>query len=329
MALINDVRNTVLAIINKNNYGYLSPQDFNLYAQQAQMDLFEDYFYQYNQYINRENLRQSGTGYADIVKGLVEVIDSFSVESFLIGGNGANQWNLPLDYYLINKIFHYPNLLTNGITTSSSANQLVNNLLVPPALSPPAFDTGVTGFNVFPATGSIVVNTSTLAQSFVNSVVDATTLNLATNIFFSITVPPSESYSIFDASTIVEVERVSQNKLFYLTSSTVTAPSNLFPAYVLSGNTITVYPTNIQADGAVKTQYIRYPLPPKWTFKTITVGEPLFNASQADFQDFELPLSDAPGLIAKICQYVGIEIREADVYGFGQAEEKANNQIQV
>ena len=60
MAMINNVRNTVLAIINKNNYGYLSPQDFNLYAQQAQMDLFEDYFYQYNQYINRENARQSG-----------------------------------------------------------------------------------------------------------------------------------------------------------------------------------------------------------------------------------------------------------------------------
>ena len=82
MAMINNVRNTVLAIINKNNYGYLSPQDFNLYAQQAQMDLFEDYFYQYNQYINRENARQSGTGYADIVKGLEEVIDSFSVQAF-------------------------------------------------------------------------------------------------------------------------------------------------------------------------------------------------------------------------------------------------------
>jgi len=60
MAMINNVRNTVLAIINKNNYGYLSPQDFNLYAQQAQMDLFEDYFYQYNQYINRENAKTIG-----------------------------------------------------------------------------------------------------------------------------------------------------------------------------------------------------------------------------------------------------------------------------
>ena len=62
---INEVRNTVLAIANKNNYGYISPADFNLYAQQAQMDMFEDYFYSYNSQIVKENMRQSGTGYAE------------------------------------------------------------------------------------------------------------------------------------------------------------------------------------------------------------------------------------------------------------------------
>ena len=64
--MINSVRNTVLAILNKNNYGYISPSDFNLYAKQAQMDLFEDLFYEYNYQIIKENVRQSGTGYANI-----------------------------------------------------------------------------------------------------------------------------------------------------------------------------------------------------------------------------------------------------------------------
>ncbi len=109
----------------------------------------------------------------------------------------------------------------------------------------------------------------------------------------------------------------------------MTAPSNLFPAFVLDGNIITVYPTSIQAAGAIKTQYIRYPKPPKWTFVSIVEGEPLFDASAADYQDFELPLSDEPGLIAKICQYVGIEIREPEVYNFGSTEEVQENQIQV
>ena len=114
--MINSVRNTVLSILNKNNYGYISPADFNLFAKQAQLDIFEDYFYQYNNQINKENnrlSRLSGTGYADIKKGLEEVIDSFSVTSFLSRVN-ANVYALPTDYYLINKIFYYPFILLGG-----------------------------------------------------------------------------------------------------------------------------------------------------------------------------------------------------------------------
>jgi len=81
--MIQQVYDAVLAILNKNNYGYLSPADFNLYAQQAQLDLFEDIFYQFNSQVNKENLRGSGTGYADIKKGIVEVIDMFSVTAAL------------------------------------------------------------------------------------------------------------------------------------------------------------------------------------------------------------------------------------------------------
>tara|TARA_R100000541_G_scaffold48164_2_gene55222 strand:- start:4306 stop:5259 length:954 start_codon:yes stop_codon:yes gene_type:complete len=317
MAMINDVRNTVLAIINKNNYGYLSPQDFNLYAQQAQMDLFEDYFYQYNQWINRENVRQSGTGYADIVKSLEEVIDFFSVEVFLTGGT-ANTWTLPADYYLVNKLFYYPKILTLGTTTAAGVNQLID------LNASPIFSNGsVTP--TYPVAGSIVVNTSTLSQSFVTTVANATTLNLTSDIFTTL----GDTYSIYSANNITEVERVSQKKIFYLTSSTLTSPTKQFPAYVLGGNTVSVYPTSIQASGDIKAQYIRYPKPPSWTYVSLSLGEPTFYQSSSTFQDFELPLSDEPGLIAKICQYVGIEIREKDVYNFGQTEEVSNNQIQT
>ena len=87
--MINSVRNTVLAVLNKNNYGYLSPQDFNLYCLQAQMDLFEDYFYNYNNWIVRQVQGASGSGYADIVKGLEEVIDTFSVTAPLLNESTA------------------------------------------------------------------------------------------------------------------------------------------------------------------------------------------------------------------------------------------------
>jgi len=52
----------------------------------------------------------------------------------------------------------------------------------------------------------------------------------------------------------------------------------------------------------------------------------LFSRWIKDFQEFELPNSDEPTLIAKICQYVGIEIREAEVYNFGATEESNDTQ---
>jgi len=100
--MIDSVRSTVLAVLNKNNYGYLSPMDFNLYAKQAQLEIFENLFYQYNNQINSENARRSGTDYADISKGILEDIDLFSKDSILSSNYGAHA--LPSDYYFINRI---------------------------------------------------------------------------------------------------------------------------------------------------------------------------------------------------------------------------------
>jgi len=111
--MINSVRNTVLSVLNKNNYGYVSPSDFNLYAQQAQLEIFEEYFSTYNTIVNKENARVSGTGYADMKKSVEEMIDIFSVTNFL-SHNVSNIYYLPSlittgdDYFMINKVLCYP-----------------------------------------------------------------------------------------------------------------------------------------------------------------------------------------------------------------------------
>ncbi len=100
--MINEVRNTVLAIANKNNYGYISPQDFNLYCEQAQLDIFENYFYDYNKQINAENLRLSGTEHADIARQLNEVMDTFTQYRGLPLIAGSTQtFTLPDDWYTL------------------------------------------------------------------------------------------------------------------------------------------------------------------------------------------------------------------------------------
>ena len=132
--------------------------------------------------------------------------------------------------------------------------------------------------------------------------------------------PTNNKYTIYPGDSAKEIERVSQNKITFLLSSLLTAPTNLFPSYTLNGDNVTAYPMASFGANKVRAQYIRYPLVPKWTYSTLTGGAPMFDQSQGDYQDFELPLSDEPTIIAKICQYVGITIREEDVYAFGNGQ---------
>ena len=325
-SIINTVRATVLSIANKNNYGYITPNDFNLYAKQAQLDIFEDYFYQYNSWIVKQNARVSGSDYADIIKGLVEVIDSFSSTKGLIN-TGINLFDLPDDYYLIDKINYYPNLTARGtLTFGSTGNTLIDSAA-----------TFVTGGQV--AAGQLIVNTTgggiySGGSAFVVSVDSNTQLTISTNDFFTGSFGDT-SYAILSTKGITEIERVSQNKIFYLNSSPLTAPGLSFPAYVLggannvnTGNTITVYPESIVTAGTVVSQYIRYPKDPNWTYATLAAGEPLFDESALDYQDFELPLSDQVNLINKILQYAGMSIREIALTQFGQVQEQMDDKQQ-
>tara|TARA_A100000172_G_scaffold4336_2_gene2618 strand:- start:10546 stop:11232 length:687 start_codon:yes stop_codon:yes gene_type:complete len=74
MVNIDDVYQKVLAIANKEQRGYVTPQEFNLFANQAQMDIFEQYFYDINQF-NR--IPGNHTEYSDMLTLLEEKISIF------------------------------------------------------------------------------------------------------------------------------------------------------------------------------------------------------------------------------------------------------------
>lgn len=305
--MINSVRNTVLSVLNKNNYGYISPSDFNLFAKQAQLDIFEDYFVQYNQAINRENARQSGTDYADDKKGIEEAIDIFSVSNFLTH-NLANRFFLPSltttgdDYFLLNKVLCYTSQLSTGTNTSVSVNELVDA----------SADFIANGVSV----GDIVANTTNNTTAYVISV-GTTSLILDADIFIS---SPS-NYVVYDATQVVEAEKVNHSKITMLRNSLLTAPSTLFPAYTQEADLLSVFPTDINQHGGIYSQYIRYPRDPRWTYVTLLGGEPSYDPTQPDFQNFELPLEDEPRLVTKILQYAGLSIREIQVVQAASAEE--------
>ena len=320
-AMINAVRNTVLAILNKNNYGYISPSDFNLFAKQAQLDIFDEYFIAYNNQINKQNGRVSGTGYADIQRGYEEVIDTFSITASL-SQSILNEYTVPTaattgsDYYLLNKVLIYSTVTSSGTTTATGGG---NTQLID---SGATFQTdGVAAGDVV----SIVLSNSVVTNLKVASVTNQTTivLNVAS---LTITGVPYAIYKKADLKN--EAEPVSHSKITMLTKSMLTSPNTTFPAYTQEGNILTLYPDSVSQIGRVVSQYIRYPKDPKWTYISLTGGEPIFDQSQSDYQDFELPQDDVNNLVARILQYAGMSIREIATVQFGQSIEQQENQEQ-
>lgn len=307
--MINSVRNTVLSVLNKNNYGYISPSDFNLYSQNAQIEIYEEYFSSYNKVINAENARMSGVDYADMEQPIAEVLEYFLRTDYLTK-IAANKFSMPTPTttgyytYMLLDIKCRPVTLKTGTNTSVVSNQLV--------------DSTATFLSDDISAGDVVTNITTGLVSAVSSVVSNTVLALDSNIFLA----SANSYGVFSSSTNVQAEKVINNKLTLLVNSNLTQPTNEFPVYALQGEELTFYPTTISNKGQVQATYFRYPKVPKWTYITLTNGEPVFDQSQNDYQDFELPIEDEYKLVTRILQYCGISIREAEVTQFSMAKEQ-------
>ncbi len=240
--MINNVKNTVASILNKDNRGYVTPEEFNQFAKQAQLDIFREYFTNYSKAIaNQNNSRRTttyhGSGYADVPAKMQEVIDRF----------------------VVTNVLHY-----NGTTAK---------FYMPG--EDPAFPNEDKAFRI-----------------------DRLTYN-----------------------GITEIEKAKRSDVLYLNSSLV-APSITYPIYTLDNQGVQVLPLAITAN--VIADYIRLPYDPKWTYTSLSGGEPLFNQSAADYQDFELPTENEVDLIIKILQYAGVSIREQMAYEFGKTEETQN-----
>ena len=94
MVSINNVYQKVLALANKEQRGYITPQEFNLFADHAQMEIFEQYFYDVEQFERRMDKT------AELTKTKIEI---FKEQAVISGGQYNNP--LPLDSYLIESVF--------------------------------------------------------------------------------------------------------------------------------------------------------------------------------------------------------------------------------
>ena len=101
MVNIDTVYQRVLALANKEQRGYITPQEFNLFANQAQMDIFEQYFYDLNQFLR---IPGNNTVHADPVDMLEEKISIFEKTDDLTLTEGIGALEALGDFYRLTSV---------------------------------------------------------------------------------------------------------------------------------------------------------------------------------------------------------------------------------
>ena len=128
---IDTVYQRVLALANKEQRGYITPQEFNLFANQAQADVFEQYFYDLNQWSRQHG---NDTMYGDPLEILEQKIEIFHKAVSL---SGANIFTLPDNLYRLMQV-RFSGAIVEKLTHQKFQAAL-NSPLTAPTLSRPIY----------------------------------------------------------------------------------------------------------------------------------------------------------------------------------------------
>mgnify|MGYP000356627558 FL=1 len=148
MILVDTVYQRVLALANKEQRGYITPQEFNLLANQAQLEIFEQYFY--DQKSEDKNLKNS-TEFSNVDEMLDEKISVFKETSTItMSTSTAISTNviLPPHMWRLGSLFYSDSLVEIEQVTEEELMYLLQSPIAKPSIYCPAFvrssDTSVT-----------------------------------------------------------------------------------------------------------------------------------------------------------------------------------------
>ncbi len=281
------VYKTVLLILNKEQRGNLSPDEFNKVATQVQLEIFESYFETLNQQVRRPD---NDTEYADRVKNVDQDISVFKTY-----GNAA--------YVQAGGYFTLPTTSGAGVATQT----LTGNGT---AISFPF--TSITSSQLASSVIAVTiggVSTTAFTISGANIIFNSIPANSAAIV---VTATPEDFYRL---GTVIyqnekEVQLSQRNDLLYLNSTPLMAPTTTYPIYLYENSKLYLYPQSITSD--IQVSYLRKPVDVIWNF-TIPSGQNYYQYNPTNSVDFELSKTEQSNIILKVLLYSGVVIRDPSI----------------
>ena len=340
---VNKVYTAVLSILNKKGNGELNPDHFNKIARIAQIDLLDQAFYEYNRAVTKETTGRGASYYGDIAKKTQDKIDAFfKSETSTVNQSGSLSVteDLLIDTGDV-KTDAPDNTYTNVLLTSTSGSGAKATVIVSEGVvSNITVTTPGSGYaeGAVLSMGTLVEDDGTIYLSNWTTTLDYEGDVITADADYGICLLPTddegvtEVYNLLKVSAtnrIVDIERVDKSKLPFLLSSPLTAPSESFPAYYSSGNSITILPANTAGTwslGDITIDYIKTPVDPIWSadIDVNTYGTPVYTFNSSTSTDFELHPSDEVELTLSILQYFGITIKDPAVVNAALSEKQNN-----
>jgi|TARA_R100001463_G_scaffold69176_1_gene122636 hypothetical protein len=151
MVSVDTVYQRVLALANKEQRGYITPQEFNLFANQAQMAIFEQYFYDIKQFGMEHG---NDTEYSDMLDLLNKKLAPFTTSDVITSGGVG----LPADVYRLGTVIHHepgPDNFPVEVEEVKKNELLYMNLspIARPTIKRPVYvRTGISTIQVHPTT---------------------------------------------------------------------------------------------------------------------------------------------------------------------------------
>ena len=125
------VYQTVQKILNKEQRGYFPPSEFNLFANQAQIEIFENYFYDLDAYMQGGS---NDSDYGDIIRNLGEKIHAFETTA-IIEEDANDLFNYPTDFYRLGRVL-LNNIIVDEVSHKEAAYVQASPLTYPTRTQP-------------------------------------------------------------------------------------------------------------------------------------------------------------------------------------------------
>ena len=143
--MIDRIYRTVLSILNKEQRGYITPTEFNEFAQQAQVEIFENYFYDLGRAFNAHGVMMDM--FSNIPDHVMEKLRRFRVDSDPIMVNNGIV-TLPDNLYRLAEVF------SNNRIVDMVSHKMISYVLLSPLTAPtitqPVYTRTGNRLNIYP-----------------------------------------------------------------------------------------------------------------------------------------------------------------------------------